>query len=80
MSDVLRLLPSSPPHVSWAKQRLRHRRNRYQNMDRMWRKALTAAKKNPGVIGYCSNVSLLETWKECNKLLDQVLDPAGMFF
>lgn len=45
---------------------------RYQNMDRMWRKSMENAHKSPSVIGFCSNITLLQTFKECNKLLDQV--------
>ncbi len=45
---------------------------RYQNMDRMWRKSMEGAQRTPEVIKFCSNITLLETFKECNKLLDQV--------
>ena len=45
---------------------------RYQTMDKMWRKALEGAFKQPNVITYCPNITLLESFKESNKLLDQV--------
>ncbi|GAB1605521.1 dynein axonemal heavy chain 1-like isoform X5 [Argonauta hians] len=45
---------------------------RYQTMERLWRKIMKNAKENPAVIDLCSDNRLLETLKECNKLLDQV--------
>ena len=45
---------------------------RYQTMDRMWRKIMLAAKNEPKVISFCSDNRLLENFRECNKLLDQV--------
>ncbi|XP_065895241.1 dynein axonemal heavy chain 1-like isoform X2 [Dysidea avara] len=45
---------------------------RYQTMDRMWRKIMNGAKKDPKVISFCPDARLLENIKECNKLLDQV--------
>ena len=43
-----------------------------QNMDRMWRKALEQAAKTRGVIQFCANPTLLNTFRDCNKLLEQV--------
>jgi dynein heavy chain len=45
---------------------------RYQKMDSMWRRSMDDASRTPGVIKFCSDVQLLETFRECNKLLDQV--------
>ncbi len=45
---------------------------RYQTMDRMWRKIMQNAKSEPKVISFCSDNRLLENFRECNKLLDQV--------
>lgn len=45
---------------------------RYQKVDYMWRRSMDAAARNPGVIRFCSDQHLLETFRECNKLLDQV--------
>lgn len=45
---------------------------RYQTMERLWRKIMRNAKDNPQVISLCPDTRLLESLKECNKLLDQV--------
>ncbi|XP_063674391.1 dynein axonemal heavy chain 1-like isoform X3 [Bolinopsis microptera] len=45
---------------------------RYQTMDRMWRKMMAMAANNPNVITFCPDARLLENFRECNKLLEQV--------
>ncbi|XP_065194434.1 dynein axonemal heavy chain 1-like [Sycon ciliatum] len=45
---------------------------RYQTMDRMWRKVMSRAKEEPRVIVLCPDNTLLESLRECNRLLDQV--------
>lgn len=45
---------------------------RYQKMDAMWRRSMEEAHRTPGVLAFCADVQLLETFRECNKLLDQV--------
>ncbi|XP_078481026.1 dynein axonemal heavy chain 1-like isoform X3 [Ciona intestinalis] len=45
---------------------------RYQTMERMWRKIMKNANENTQVISLCSDARLLESLKECNKLLEQV--------
>ena len=45
---------------------------RYQTMDRMWRKMMAMAANNPNVITLCPDARLLENFRECNKLLEQV--------
>ena len=45
---------------------------RYQTMDRMWKKIMTAANKNPDVLEFCVDQHLLENLKESNVLLEQV--------
>ncbi|XP_036367019.1 dynein heavy chain 1, axonemal-like isoform X1 [Octopus sinensis] len=45
---------------------------RYQTMERLWRKIMKNAKENPQVINLCADARLLDSLKECNKLLDQV--------
>ena len=45
---------------------------RYQTMDRMWKKIMTSAANNPNVITLCPDARLLENFRECNKLLEQV--------
>ncbi|XP_048578532.1 dynein axonemal heavy chain 1-like isoform X2 [Nematostella vectensis] len=45
---------------------------RYQTMERIWRKVMNAAKSNPQVISLCPDARLLESLRECNKLLEQV--------
>ena len=45
---------------------------RYQTMDRMWRKMMAGAANNPNVITLCPDARLLENFRECNKLLEQV--------
>lgn len=45
---------------------------RYQTMERIWRKVMNSAKENPQVISLCPDPRLLESLRECNKLLEQV--------
>lgn len=45
---------------------------RYQTMERIWRKVMNSAKGNPQVISLCPDARLLESLRECNKLLEQV--------
>ncbi|EDQ91509.1 uncharacterized protein MONBRDRAFT_15298, partial [Monosiga brevicollis MX1] len=45
---------------------------RYQKMDAMWRRTMDAARRTPGIVRFCADAKLLETFRECNKLLDQV--------
>ncbi|CAH3196981.1 unnamed protein product, partial [Porites evermanni] len=45
---------------------------RYQTMERIWRKVMNNAKGNPQVISLCPDARLLESLRECNKLLEQV--------
>jgi len=45
---------------------------RYQTMERIWRKVMTSAKSNPQVISLCPDATILESLRECNKLLEQV--------
>jgi hypothetical protein len=44
----------------------------FQTVDQKWRKNMSAAKKNPGVISFCSNDKLLVDFQESNKLLELV--------
>lgn len=50
---------------------------RYQTMERMWRKVMNSAHQNPRVISLCADQKLLDSLKECNKLLDQVKGRVG---
>lgn len=45
---------------------------RYQTMERIWRKVMNSAKSNPQVISLCPDATILESLRECNKLLEQV--------
>ncbi|KAI9104654.1 dynein heavy chain and region D6 of dynein motor-domain-containing protein [Phlyctochytrium arcticum] len=45
---------------------------RFTTMDRTWRRIMTQAKQKPGVIEFCSDYRLLDSFKECNKLLELV--------
>ncbi|XP_030213444.1 dynein heavy chain 1, axonemal [Gadus morhua] len=45
---------------------------RYQSMERMWRKIMKSAFENRQVIEVCPNARLLDSLRECNKLLEQV--------
>ncbi|XP_065685160.1 dynein axonemal heavy chain 1 isoform X1 [Hydra vulgaris] len=45
---------------------------RYQTMDRMWKKIMVSAYKNPDVLEFCVDQHLLENLKESNMLLEQV--------
>lgn len=46
---------------------------RYQTMERIWRKIMTNAFSSPQVISTCADQRLLENLRECNKLLEQVI-------
>lgn len=41
-------------------------------MDRSWRKIMNQAKANPIVIQVCSDDKLLDSFRECNELLETV--------
>ncbi|KAI8896128.1 dynein heavy chain and region D6 of dynein motor-domain-containing protein [Globomyces pollinis-pini] len=45
---------------------------RFTTMDRTWRRVMNQAKMKPGVIDCCADVKLLDSFKECNKLLELV--------
>ncbi|XP_032177365.1 dynein heavy chain 1, axonemal isoform X1 [Mustela erminea] len=45
---------------------------RYQTMERIWRKIMKNAYENREVISVCSDQRLLESLRDCNKLLDMV--------
>ncbi|XP_029774824.1 dynein heavy chain 1, axonemal isoform X2 [Suricata suricatta] len=45
---------------------------RYQTMERIWRKIMKNAYENREVINVCSDQRLLESLRDCNKLLDMV--------
>ncbi|XP_033612844.1 dynein heavy chain 1, axonemal isoform X2 [Fukomys damarensis] len=45
---------------------------RYQTMERIWRKIMKNAYENQEVINVCSDQRLLDSLRDCNKLLDQV--------
>jgi dynein heavy chain len=45
---------------------------RFTTMDRTWRRILNQAKARPGLIECCSDVKLLDSFRECNKLLELV--------
>ncbi|XP_062056155.1 dynein axonemal heavy chain 1 [Lepus europaeus] len=45
---------------------------RYQTMERIWRKIMRNAYENREVINVCSDQRLLESLRDCNKLLDLV--------
>ena len=45
---------------------------RFQTMDRTWRKIMSNAKVKPGVVDCCSDYKLLDSFRECNKLLELV--------
>ncbi|XP_004631750.1 dynein heavy chain 1, axonemal [Octodon degus] len=45
---------------------------RYQTMERIWRKIMRNAYENREVINVCSDQRLLDSLRDCNKLLDQV--------
>ncbi|XP_022353638.1 dynein heavy chain 1, axonemal [Enhydra lutris kenyoni] len=45
---------------------------RYQTMERIWRKIMKNAYENREVISVCSDQRLLESLRDCNKLLDVV--------
>jgi dynein heavy chain len=45
---------------------------RFTTMDRTWRRILNQAKTKSGVIDFCSDMKLLDSFRECNKLLELV--------
>ena len=45
---------------------------RFMNVDRSWRRIMSTAKSNTLAIEFCADPKLLETFKECNKLLEIV--------
>ncbi|KNC54636.1 dynein heavy chain 2 [Thecamonas trahens ATCC 50062] len=45
---------------------------RFATMDRMWRKNLGSAAAAPGVLAVCKDAKLLDSFRECIKLLDLV--------
>jgi dynein heavy chain, axonemal len=45
---------------------------RFTTMDRTWRRIMSQAKAKPGVVECCSDFKLLDSFKECNKLLELV--------
>ncbi|XJO76015.1 hypothetical protein BDV3_006595 [Batrachochytrium dendrobatidis] len=45
---------------------------RFTTMDRTWRRIMSQAKQKPGVIDCCSDYKLLDSFRECNKLLELV--------
>ncbi|KAI4880923.1 hypothetical protein NFI96_025448, partial [Prochilodus magdalenae] len=45
---------------------------RYQTMERTWRKVMKAANENRQVIELCPDPRLLDSLRDCNKLLEQV--------
>lgn len=45
---------------------------RFQTMNRTWRKIMANAKSKPGVVECCSDYKLLDSFRECNKLLELV--------
>ncbi|KAI8820875.1 dynein heavy chain and region D6 of dynein motor-domain-containing protein [Fimicolochytrium jonesii] len=45
---------------------------RFTTMDRTWRRIMSQAKAKPGVIEFCSDYKLLDSFRECNKLLELV--------
>ncbi|KAJ1569497.1 Dynein heavy chain 1, axonemal [Cladochytrium tenue] len=45
---------------------------RFTTMDRTWRRIMSQAKARPGVIECCSDFKLLDSFRECNKLLELV--------
>ncbi|TPX58491.1 hypothetical protein PhCBS80983_g03079 [Powellomyces hirtus] len=45
---------------------------RFTTMDRTWRRIMSQAKQKSGVIEFCSDFKLLDSFRECNKLLELV--------
>jgi dynein heavy chain len=45
---------------------------RFITMDRSWRRIMSNAKQRPGAVECCADMKLLESFKECNKLLELV--------
>jgi dynein heavy chain len=45
---------------------------RFTTMDRSWRRIMSNAKAKPGVLETCADYKLLDSFKECNKLLELV--------
>jgi dynein heavy chain len=45
---------------------------RFGTMDRTWRRLVGQAKSKPHLLDYCSDMRLLDSFRECNKLLEVV--------
>ena len=45
---------------------------RFHAMDRSWRKIMIQSKSKPGAVDCCADVKLLDSFRECNKLLELV--------
>jgi dynein heavy chain len=45
---------------------------RFTTMDRTWRRIMNQAKQKPGVVEFCADAKLLDSFRECNKLLELV--------
>ncbi|KAJ3087451.1 Dynein heavy chain 1, axonemal [Quaeritorhiza haematococci] len=45
---------------------------RFTTMDRTWRRIMSQAKAKPGVVDFCADYKLLDSFRECNKLLELV--------
>ncbi|KAJ1566068.1 Dynein heavy chain 1, axonemal [Nowakowskiella sp. JEL0078] len=45
---------------------------RFSTMDRTWRRIMSQAKTKPGVLECCADYKLLDSFRECNKLLELV--------
>jgi dynein heavy chain len=45
---------------------------RFSTMDRTWRRVMQKAYQGPKVLEFCSSKKLLESFHECNKLLELV--------
>jgi dynein heavy chain len=45
---------------------------RFKHVDSTWRQQMNVARDNPKIIDVCAIEGLLETWRECNVILDTV--------
>lgn len=45
---------------------------RFSTMDRTWKRIMSQAKARPGAIDFCADSKLLDSFRECNKLLELV--------
>jgi dynein heavy chain len=45
---------------------------RFKHVDSTWRSQMNNAKDNPKIIDVCASEGLLETWRDCNIILDTV--------